>query len=558
MNTVDIIDLVENSPLTKFSQYTHYKSKIIDKLKAWFTTTEQQLFLANFYLYLNYSNTTDFVIPLDNVWKWLGFGRINDAKRVIDKNFKENIDYKIYGNETNVFALQVGKAKNDEINKDDKTNVFAPPVGGAKNDEINGINNTEVFLQSQENSISNNNDKTNTFAPAIAGAAFSSETRGGHNKEYIYMTVNCFKKLCLKARTDKADQIHDYYIKLEDLLNELLEEQSKELCQKLTSVASDSQQTLINCYKDKQVVYFIQIEENIIKFGYTKDIDTRLRQHKKTFGSDIMIKLIYESLHNREFESLIKEKLSKNIISKIYKHKGEDTKFTELIQLTDNFTYDHLVRYVDKIKKEIDQEYLIPIMIKENSDLKVKIAQLEEIVENTIIEKNKNEYDNNLKEENGNLREEVIDLKLELKRKELDRFIPKHYKEHRITNGIEEKFCFGPLCYKKATAGEQGMWLPITNFGKCTNAKDGLRNECRQCRSVHERSYSNKMTEEELEKSNIERALKLRTKIIDGKKKCSSCGEIKDISNFYKNGKYKDGTIKYYSHCLNCTKIKRS
>lgn len=47
------------------------------------------------------------------------------------------------------------------------------------------------------------------------------------------MTINTFKKLCLKAGTAKADEIHDYYIKLEELLYETLNEETNELKEQL-------------------------------------------------------------------------------------------------------------------------------------------------------------------------------------------------------------------------------------------------------------------------------------------------------------------------------------
>jgi phage anti-repressor protein len=50
----------------------------------------------------------------------------------------------------------------------------------------------------------------------------------GMNKEQIMLTVNTFKKFCLKANTKKADEIHDYYIKLEELLHETVEEETNE------------------------------------------------------------------------------------------------------------------------------------------------------------------------------------------------------------------------------------------------------------------------------------------------------------------------------------------
>lgn len=110
---------------------------------------------------MNYNSNTDFVIDLDNVWKWLGFARKDPAKRVLEKHFTEDDDYKI------------------------------------------------VFHQLVENS------------------------KGGRPIEQILLNINTFKKLCLKANTKKADEIYDYYIKLEKILRETINEESKELKQQL-------------------------------------------------------------------------------------------------------------------------------------------------------------------------------------------------------------------------------------------------------------------------------------------------------------------------------------
>ena len=48
--------------------------------------------------------------------------------------------------------------------------------------------------------------------------------KGGHNKETIMLNIETFKKFCLKACTKKADEIHDYYIKLEETLQEVVHE----------------------------------------------------------------------------------------------------------------------------------------------------------------------------------------------------------------------------------------------------------------------------------------------------------------------------------------------
>lgn len=38
------------------------------------------------------------------------------------------------------------------------------------------------------------------------------------------LNINTFKKLCLKANTENAYKIHNYYIKLEMVYNELMKE----------------------------------------------------------------------------------------------------------------------------------------------------------------------------------------------------------------------------------------------------------------------------------------------------------------------------------------------
>jgi hypothetical protein len=91
--SVDIVNLIESNPITKFSG--DYQTKLIEKVKQIFTNYEQQLFLSSFYCYLKYNSKNDFVIDLDNVWKWLGFSSKFNAKRLLENKFIINKDYKL-------------------------------------------------------------------------------------------------------------------------------------------------------------------------------------------------------------------------------------------------------------------------------------------------------------------------------------------------------------------------------------------------------------------------------------------------------------------------------
>jgi phage anti-repressor protein len=163
--SVDIVTLIENNPITKLDG--NYQSKLIEKIKNNFTDYEQQMFLSSFYCYLKYDTKNDYVIDLDNIWEWLGFGQKVNAKRCLEKNFVINKNYKL-------LLCQLAK-------------------------------------------------QTNT-------------TKGGHNKETFMLNIETFKKFCLKAGTKKADEVHDYFIKLENIMFEVTKEESEELKKQLIQI----------------------------------------------------------------------------------------------------------------------------------------------------------------------------------------------------------------------------------------------------------------------------------------------------------------------------------
>ena len=222
-SSFNIVDLIENNPITRLTNT--YQNKLLTKIKANFTDNEQQIFVASFYSFLNYDSTNDFVIDFDNVWRWLGFLNKANSKRLLEKQFIINKDYKIL----------------------------------------------LIFADEQKKHV-----------------------KGGHNKETIMLNVETFKKFCMKAGTKKADEIHDYYIRLEKTLQEVIHEESAEL--KLQLEHSEKQRekirekTLLEQFANNtQCVYYGLIDnvgdknEKLIKFGHTNDLKQRLRDHRKTY-----------------------------------------------------------------------------------------------------------------------------------------------------------------------------------------------------------------------------------------------------------------------------------
>jgi hypothetical protein len=91
--SLDIVHLIESNPIARFNQ--PYHSKLIDKLSLKFSNYDEKIFLSNFYCYLKYDKVKDFVIDLDNIWKYIGFRNKTNAKRLLQKCFIIEKDYKI-------------------------------------------------------------------------------------------------------------------------------------------------------------------------------------------------------------------------------------------------------------------------------------------------------------------------------------------------------------------------------------------------------------------------------------------------------------------------------
>lgn len=71
------------------------QSKLIETLQDEFTETQQQWYVANLYIYMNYHPTNDYPINLENVYKMIGFANKGNAKRTLTNNFSKDEDYKI-------------------------------------------------------------------------------------------------------------------------------------------------------------------------------------------------------------------------------------------------------------------------------------------------------------------------------------------------------------------------------------------------------------------------------------------------------------------------------
>jgi len=359
MSNLDIVDLITNNPITKLTD-TH-NNKFLEKVKKNFSDNEQQIFITSFYSYLNYHKTEDYIIDLDNIWKWLGFNSKFNSIRLLEKFFILDKDYKY-------FASHLGEAKN--VNeKDYKISLDT------------SIKQKNIEITNKQN-----------FAPHASGA--KNKGSGGHNIQKFYLNIKTFKSLCLKAQTKKADEIHEYYIKLEDLIQEVLEEEATEMKNKLLikeNELNEKDNIIKNANQDKyktiektlisqfpvntECIYFGTIDntnekgEKLIKFGHSNNLPLRVQDHHKTYNNFILRDVF--KVHNRqEIENTIKAYSKiKNHMRTIEingKNKNEILAYDETY-----FTINRLSKYIKDIISE--KTYSIENfnkLLEENSNLK--------------------------------------------------------------------------------------------------------------------------------------------------------------------------------------------
>jgi len=66
---------------------------LVIKLQQNLSSEEQKMFVNSFFCYLNFDQTKDFVVDLEEVYSWIGYSRKGTAKDILKREFELNIDY---------------------------------------------------------------------------------------------------------------------------------------------------------------------------------------------------------------------------------------------------------------------------------------------------------------------------------------------------------------------------------------------------------------------------------------------------------------------------------
>jgi phage anti-repressor protein len=278
---------------------------------------------------MNYHPTNDYPINLEHVFKMIGFANKENAKRTLKNNFTEGEDYK-------------------------------------------------KLLVRMDEQVPNLKDGKN-----IGGA--------GLNQETVMLNVDTFKNLCMLAKTDKGKELRKYYVKLENIYNQiikeelqekesLLQESSKkyqiELQEKDNNI--ESQKLLIK-KKDKELKQmakkisldwlYVAVTDNVecmSKIGIAEEILKRVDGHLSS-NPGFKYVFTYQSKNNKLIEKCIKSVLDPFLSNKSEWFNIDSSDLIYIVKFfielfdKNNGSEDPklIVEFIKNIsKKEIEQEYI--------------------------------------------------------------------------------------------------------------------------------------------------------------------------------------------------------
>ena len=242
----------------------------------------------------------------------------------------------------------------------------------------------------------------------LSGKAVSDdEKRGGHNLKKIMLTIKCFKSLCLKAQTKKAGEIHEYYMKLEELLHEVIEEEAiefkKQLTQKTEQLTQKTEQLEQKTAELKVVpeqekhklimkqygtingslIYVARIKTledstYIIKIGESRrGVRNRHNEFKQKYGSQVIFLDAFLVNNSAGFEKFLHthDQIRPSKVTNLKGHESEN----ELFLIGKNLSYQTVVQLIDANISSFEYSFAEYEKLKsENEKLHLEIAMLKD------------------------------------------------------------------------------------------------------------------------------------------------------------------------------------
>ena len=137
----------------------------------------------------------------------------------------------------------------------------------------------------------------------------------GRPVENIVLTINCFKKFCLKASTVQADKIYDYYIKMEEIITKYIENKHKENMEnnnkllQLKDNEIENNKKLLEL-KDNETNHILELKD--LKTNQLLELKNQEIENNKMQLEDTLMRLQIKESEINSLKTLKYEEIDKN------------------------------------------------------------------------------------------------------------------------------------------------------------------------------------------------------------------------------------------------------
>jgi len=174
------------------------------------------------------------------------------------------------------------------------------------NDFVINIDSISIWLKLRKDSIKKT--LSETYRKNIDYKISKIDTKG-RPLEVIYLTPDCFKRICMLTKSSKGEEVRTYYIQLEKHIDKYKDNIINDLRTRVKVLERNMKP--IEIPKDEGVVYVLETRENIglndlYKLGITTDFKTRLTTHHTSHADNVEVKHIYKTSDVKGVERCLK------------------------------------------------------------------------------------------------------------------------------------------------------------------------------------------------------------------------------------------------------------
>lgn len=199
-------------------------------------------------------------------------------------------------------------------------------------------------------------------------------TRGGHNKEIIYVNLKTFKLFAIKSNTKKSSIIQSDFIKFDEILQTTIQEKNNECIEQhihQINIKNEQDQQIKNQLERQQIllrefankgplIYIIKVKtfengEYVIKLGESrKGIERRYNDHKSSYEEALLLDC-FQVRRSHDFEKFLHyhANIRYNRVNNLQGHEKE----VELFLIGKELSYDSLLQIIHLNIKNFDDHH---------------------------------------------------------------------------------------------------------------------------------------------------------------------------------------------------------